>query len=94
MCADCPRSISTRTAPVSLSLPTFSQATCATTPSPPPPTDPGKADLLACLPKDLLEFHPVKAWGSLLMSLSLSLVAYGLGTQIPLTATAAPLWLL
>jgi len=77
-----------------LSLPTSSQATSATSPSPLPSTDPGKAELLACLPKDLLEFHPLKAWGSLLMSLSLSLAAYGLGTQIPLTASAIPLWLL
>jgi omega-6 fatty acid desaturase (delta-12 desaturase) len=28
------------------------------------------------------------------MSLSLTLLTYGLGTQIPLTAMAAPLWLL
>jgi omega-6 fatty acid desaturase (delta-12 desaturase) len=55
---------------------------------------PSKAELLACLPPELLSFKPAKAWGSLFMSLSLSLVAYGLGTQIPLTAIAAPLWLL
>jgi hypothetical protein len=55
---------------------------------------PSKAELLACLPPELLSFKPAKAWGSLFMSLSLSLVAYSLGTQIPLTAIAAPLWLL
>ena len=55
---------------------------------------PSKAELQACLPPELLSFKPAKAWGSLFMSLSLSLVAYGLGTQIPLTAIAAPLWLL
>jgi omega-6 fatty acid desaturase (delta-12 desaturase) len=55
---------------------------------------PSKAELLACLPPELLSFKPAKAWGSLFMSLSLSLLAYGLGTQIPLTAIAAPLWLL
>ena len=45
---------------------------------------PSKAELLACLPPELLSFKPAKAWGSLFMSLSLSLVAYGLGTKIPL----------
>ena len=62
--------------------------------SPSPTNFPSKAELLACLPPELLSFKPAKAWGSLFMSLSLSLVAYGLGTQIPLTAIAAPLWLL
>ena len=55
---------------------------------------PGKAELLACLPADLLRFDPAKAWGSLALSLGLSLLAYGLGTQIPLTLAAVPLWLL
>ena len=62
--------------------------------SPAPTNFPSKAELLACLPPELLQFKPAKAWGSLIMSLSLSVVAYGLGTQIPLTPTAAPLWLL
>jgi len=63
-------------------------------PSNGPANFPSKAELLACLPPELLRFKPAKAWGSLIMSLSLSVVAYGLGTQIPLTAIAAPLWLL
>jgi len=58
------------------------------------PRYPSKAELLACLPPELLRIHPSKAWGSLAMSLSLTLVSYGLGTQIPLTVIAAPLWLL
>jgi hypothetical protein len=41
-----------------------------------------KAELLACLPPKLLRFKPAKAWGSLFMSLSLSLAAYGLGTRL------------
>ena len=55
---------------------------------------PSKAELLACLPADLTRFHPVKAWGSLALSVGLSLIAYGVGTQIPLTLAAAPLWLI
>ncbi|MFM7086201.1 MAG: fatty acid desaturase [Cyanobium sp.] len=55
---------------------------------------PSKVELLACLPTDLLRFDPVKAWGSLALSLGLSLLAYGLGTRIPLHAAAAPIWLL
>jgi len=62
--------------------------------SPESPAYPSKAELLACLPPELLRIHPGKAWGSLAMSLSLTLLTYGLGTQIPLTAMAAPLWLL
>ncbi|WP_232756554.1 fatty acid desaturase [Vulcanococcus limneticus] len=42
----------------------------------------------------MLTINPVKAWGSLAMSLGLSLLAFGLGTQIPLQLSAAPLWLL
>jgi len=76
------------TPPVSLSSDARASA------SPAPTKFPSKAELLACLPPELLSFKPVKAWGSLFMSLSLSLVAYGLGTQIPLTPIAAPLWLL
>ena len=52
--------------------------------SPSPINFPSKAELLACLPLELLSFKPAKAWGSLFMSLSLSLVAYGLGSKIPL----------
>lgn len=55
---------------------------------------PSKAELLACLPPELLELNPAKAWRSLGGSLALSLLAYGLGTQIPLVPGAAPLWLL
>ncbi len=55
---------------------------------------PSKAELLACLPADLMRIDPARSWCSLALSLSLSAVAYGLGTQIPLTATALPLWLL
>ena len=58
------------------------------------PAYPSKAELLACLPSELLRIHPGKAWASLALSLSLTLLTYGLGTQIPLTAMAAPLWLL
>ena len=60
----------------------------------PPSAYPSKAELLACLPADLLQHKPAKAWGSLALSLGLSLLAYGLGTRIPLTVAASPLWLL
>jgi len=63
-------------------------------PAPPDSTTPSKAELLACLPADLLHVDPARAWGSLAFSLSLTLVSYGLGTQIPLAPIAAPLWLL
>jgi omega-6 fatty acid desaturase (delta-12 desaturase) len=62
--------------------------------SPPSTAYPSKAELLACLPPALLTIKPGKAWGSLAMSLGLSLLAFGLGTQIPLQLSAAPLWLL
>jgi len=55
---------------------------------------PSKAELLKVLPPELLHFHPRKAWSSLGMSLGLSLLAYGMGTQIPLQLWAAPLWIL
>jgi omega-6 fatty acid desaturase (delta-12 desaturase) len=55
---------------------------------------PSKAELLKVLPPELLHFHPRKAWSSLGMSLGLSLLAYGVGTQIPLQLWAAPLWIL
>lgn len=55
---------------------------------------PSKAELLNCLPSELTNFNPVKAWGSLAMSVGLSVGAYGIGTQIPLQIGAAPLWLL
>ena len=68
-------------------------------PSRPPQTTlqqqyPGKAELLQALPAELTRFNPVKAWGSLGMSLGLSVLAYGVGTQIPLQLWATPLWLL
>jgi omega-6 fatty acid desaturase (delta-12 desaturase) len=59
----------------------------------PAPTYPSKAELLACLPFELTQINPFKAWGSLAMSLGLSVLAYGLGTLIPLQLSAAPLWL-
>jgi len=55
---------------------------------------PSKAELLSCLPSELLELNPHKAWCSLGASLSLSLLAYGVGTQIDLVPGAAPLWIL
>ena len=55
---------------------------------------PTKAELLRCLPPELNRFDPFKAWGSLGMSVGLSLLAYGVGTQIPLQWAALPLWLL
>ena len=55
---------------------------------------PSKSELLKLLPAELMQFRPVKAWGSLGMSLLLSLLAYVIGTQIPLQLWAAPLWLL
>lgn len=63
-------------------------------PAPPATAWPTKGELLACLPSDLLRFDPLKAWGSLALSLGLSLLAYGLATRIPLTAAASPLWLM
>ena len=48
--------------------------------------------MLSALPAELTHFNPIKAWGSLLMSGGLSLAAYGIGTQIPLTLQAIPLW--
>lgn len=55
---------------------------------------PSKAELLSSLPAELTRLNPIKAWGSLAMSLGLSLLAYGVGTRIPLQLTAAPLWLI
>jgi fatty acid desaturase len=62
--------------------------------SPSQPVYPTKAELLDCLPPELLRINPAKSWGSLAFSLGLSAIAYGLGTLIPLTASAIPLWLL
>lgn len=58
------------------------------------PVYPSKAELLVCLPPDLLTIDTTKAWGSLAFSLGLSLLAYAVGTQLPLQPIAAPLWLL
>lgn len=55
---------------------------------------PSKAELLRALPPELSRLNPVKAWGSLALSLGLSLLAYSLGTLIPLTLIATPLWLI
>lgn len=74
--------------PVSLSFLATAQAAKPVT------AYPSKAELLACLPTELTQINPVKAWGSLAMSLGLSALAYGLGTLIPLQLSAAPLWLL
>ncbi len=80
------------TSTVSLSA---SLSSCAQAPlAPSSPSFPSKAELLACLPAESLRIDSAKAWASLALSLGLSLVAYGLGTQIPLTPLAAPLWLL
>jgi omega-6 fatty acid desaturase (delta-12 desaturase) len=68
--------------------------TQATVSSSCPSSYPSKSELLSCLPPELLELNPRKAWRSLGSSLLLSLLAYGLGTQIPLVPGAAPLWLL
>ena len=54
---------------------------------------PSKAELLGALPEELLRHDPLKSWGSLALSLGLSLLAYGLGTLIPLSWAALPLWL-
>lgn len=62
--------------------------------SPQQPAYPSKSELLAALPPELLKINPAKAWGSLAMSLGLSVLAFGLGTQIPLQLSAVPLWLL
>jgi len=74
--------------PLAVSLPTLAVSL-------PPRTNshPSKADLLSCLPPDLLDLSPRKAWTSLGCSVGLSLLAFGIGTQIPLTPAAAPLWL-
>jgi len=76
------------TPPVSLQPRSTAQSPTAAT------TYPSKAELLACLPFDLTKINPIKAWGSLALSLGLSCLAYGLGTLIPLQLSAAPLWLL
>lgn len=55
---------------------------------------PTKSELLQALPHELTRFNPLKAWGSLALSVGLSLLAYAAGTQIPLKLWAAPLWLL
>ena len=54
---------------------------------------PSKDELLRVLPHELTRVNPLKAWGSLVLSLGLSLLAYAAGTQIPLHAWAAPLWI-
>ena len=79
---------------VFLSSPSCPPAAATAPPVPPGPTYPSKAELLACLPPELLRINPAKSWGSLAFSLSLSAIAYGLGTQIPLTASAVPLWMI
>jgi len=78
----------------SVSLSAHPGASVSQPPLPRQSTYPSKAELLACLPPELLQIDPARSWRSLALSLSLSLLAYGLGTQIPLTAGAIPLWLL
>ena len=75
--------------PLAVSLPTLAVSLPTRTGS-----HPSKADLLSWLPPDLLDLNPRKAWTSLGWSVGLSLLAFGLGSQIPLTPAAAPLWLL
>ena len=55
---------------------------------------PTKAELLKTLPPELSKLSPIKAWMSLAMSVGLSALAVGIGTLIPLSAAATPLWLL
>jgi omega-6 fatty acid desaturase (delta-12 desaturase) len=55
---------------------------------------PTKADLLKTLPPELSKLSPIRAWSSLAMSAGLSALAVGIGTLIPLSAAATPLWLL
>ena len=76
------------TFPVSL----LSRPTSPRQPTTQPPY-PSKAELLQALPHELTRFHPLKAWGSLAMSAGLSLLAYAVGTQLPLQLWAAPLWI-
>ena len=57
-------------------------------------TYPSKAELLSALPAELSKLSPAKSWSSLAMSVGLSLLAVGIGTRLPLSAAAAPLWLL
>jgi fatty acid desaturase len=78
----------------SVSLPARPGASVSQPPLPHPSAYPSKAELLACLPPELLRIDPARSWRSLALSLSLSLLAYGLGTQIPLSVSAIPLWLL
>ena len=80
--------------PVSLSPRPAAPASSPSQPTPNQPVYPTKAELLDCLPPELLRINPAKSWGSLAFSLGLSAIAYGLGTLIPLTASAIPLWLL
>ena len=63
-------------------------------PSPSSPAYPSKTELLACVPPELLKIDPAKSWRSLALSLGLSAAAYGMGTLIPLTTSAIPLWTL
>lgn len=58
------------------------------------PSYPSKAELLQSLPTELTRFNPIKAWGSLGLSLGLSIAAYASGTLIPLELSAAPLWVI
>ncbi|QNJ03985.1 fatty acid desaturase [Synechococcus sp. PROS-U-1] len=55
---------------------------------------PTKAELLKTLPPELSKLSPIRAWVSLAMSVGLSALAIGIGTLIPLSASATPLWLL
>ena len=55
---------------------------------------PTRTELLNTLPPELSKLNPAKAWTSLAMSAGLSILAIGVGTQIPLSAAASPLWFL
>ena len=78
-------SATTATSTIRASTPFFNRTTSIE-------TYPSKAELLSALPPELTQFNPIKAWGSLIMSAGLSLAALGIGTQIPLTLQATPLW--
>ena len=81
-------------AAASLNPPVFLSSLASAQAAKPVAAYPSKAELLACLPTELTKINPVKAWGSLAMSLGISALAYGVGTLIPLQLSAAPLWLL
>ena len=55
---------------------------------------PSKGELLNALPAELSKLNPAKSWSSLAISVGLSSLAVIVGTKLPLSAAAIPLWLL